>query len=177
MKDYAVLSHSGHGVNSYAIQYYLVQGSLCIFLHLGWGGVYMDRAEAAATIRDCFTRADQITSLAQTVRLLQAGERLTIVGSDFYGSYWIPPGGSRRGEVEGPTGPLKVLTKALDWLRRYRRAKSDATRKSTVNITAKAKGVLREHFSGVADGKGYAQSPRENLLPDIDWAPIERDLR
>ena len=35
--DYAVLCHSGHGVNSYAIQYYLVYGPLRMFvLGLGW---------------------------------------------------------------------------------------------------------------------------------------------
>ncbi len=120
VKDYVVLSHSGHGVNSYAIQYYLVQGSLRMFLHLGWGGVYMDPGETAVTIRDCFSMTDQIASLAQTAGLLQAGERLTIVASDFYGSYWIPPGESRRGEVNGREGPLKVLTEVLDWLTKCR---------------------------------------------------------
>ena len=40
--DYAVLCHSGYGVNSYAIQYYLVYGPVRMFLFLGWGGVYMD---------------------------------------------------------------------------------------------------------------------------------------
>jgi hypothetical protein len=54
VKDYALLCHSGHGINSYAIQYYLVQRSLCMFLHLAWGGVYMDAKASAAQIRDCF---------------------------------------------------------------------------------------------------------------------------
>jgi hypothetical protein len=79
VKDYAVLSHSGHGVNSYAIQYYLVQGSLRMFLHLGWGGVYMDRGEAEATIRDCFSMADQVVPAAQSVGSFQPGERLMVV--------------------------------------------------------------------------------------------------
>ena len=38
VEDYVVLSHSGHGINSYAVQYYVVHGSLGVFLHLGWGG-------------------------------------------------------------------------------------------------------------------------------------------
>lgn len=42
IKRYAVLAHSGHGVNSYAIQYYLLYKRLRLFLHLGWGGVYME---------------------------------------------------------------------------------------------------------------------------------------
>src|SRR5208282_2598966 len=96
VKDYAVLSHSGHGVNSYAIQYYLVHGSLRMFLHLGWGGVYSDRREDEATIHDCFSMADQIARAAQGVRKFQAVEALTIVGSDFYGSYFFQRGDNHR---------------------------------------------------------------------------------
>jgi hypothetical protein len=90
-----------------------------MFLHIGWGGVYSDRREDEATVRDCFSMADQIASLAQTAGLFRAGERLTIVGSDFYGSYWFPPGGSRRGKDVDRENPLEVLTEARDWLRRH----------------------------------------------------------
>ncbi len=62
--DYAVLSHSGHGVNSYAIQYYLVLGGLRAFLHLGWGGVYMDANATAASIAECFSLADKVVAMA-----------------------------------------------------------------------------------------------------------------
>jgi hypothetical protein len=116
IKDYALLSHSGHGVNSYAIQYYLVRGSLRLFLHLGWGGAYMDAEESARTIRDCFSLADRIALAAQSAVKFQAEERLTVVGSDFYGSYWLPPGENLRREATGRDGPLDVLTQALDWL-------------------------------------------------------------
>jgi hypothetical protein len=37
--DYVILSHPGHCVNSWAIQYYLVYKALRMFLHLGWGGL------------------------------------------------------------------------------------------------------------------------------------------
>src|SRR5208337_266479 len=50
VEDNALLAHSGHGVNSYAIQYYLVYGPLRMFLHLGWGGVYMNAAGESAKI-------------------------------------------------------------------------------------------------------------------------------
>jgi hypothetical protein len=46
--DYAVLCHSGHGVNSYALQYWIVQGSLRMFLHIRWGGGYMNAEGATA---------------------------------------------------------------------------------------------------------------------------------
>ena len=118
VKDYAVLSHSGHSSNSYAIQYYLVYGSLRMFLHLGWGGMYMNPQESAATVRDCFSMADQVVTAAQNVGMFQPDERLTVVGSDFYGSYWLPPGKSRRGEASGHKGPLQVLTQTLHWLTR-----------------------------------------------------------
>ncbi len=113
--DYAVLSHSGHGVNSYAIQYYLVLGSLRMFLHLGWGGVYMDADAAAAMIRECFLLADQIVSATMTGD--KVNERLTIVGSDFYGSHWETPGQSPQTKPSYPKGPAETLAEVLQWLR------------------------------------------------------------
>src|ERR1035438_10388427 len=44
------------------------------------------------------------------------------------------------------------------------------TRRPTVNITTRAKKPLLHNFSGGADVKGFAQPPRENLLPGIDLA-------
>ena len=116
VEDYAVLSHSGHGTNSYAIQYYLVYAPLRMFLHLGWGGVYMDGERAAAQIRDCFSVADQIVP-ATTVGRLGTGDRLRIVGSDFYGSYWSGPGQSHHKERRGSKGPAQVLAEVLHWLK------------------------------------------------------------
>jgi hypothetical protein len=117
--DYALLAHSGHGVNSYAIQYYLVHGSLRMFLHLGWGGVYGDKEKDVATIRACFSKADKIVqAMVQGAAGFQTGEYLTVVGSDFYGSYWSPPGASRgRKEVKpNDVSPPEMLTEVLDWL-------------------------------------------------------------
>lgn len=122
IRDYALLSHSGHGINSYAIQYYLVHGPLRMFLHLGWGGVYEDQKEEAAKIRACFLKADEVVqAMVQGAAGFHTGEQLTIVGSDFYGSYWIPPGPGRqkieisrdRPSVESP---LAALTEVLHWL-------------------------------------------------------------
>jgi hypothetical protein len=124
VKDYAVLSHSGHGANSYAIQYYLVQGSLRMFLYLGWGGAYMDAEAAALKIRDCFSMADQVVTAAGKVGRFQSGERLTVVGSDFYGSYWLRPGEIRGGEDASSKEPLhlkplEALSAAFGWLASY----------------------------------------------------------
>jgi hypothetical protein len=115
--DYAILAHSGHGSNSYAIQYYLVYGALRMFLHLGWGGVYMDPNRAAATIHECFSLADEIIAAVQTSGRLRLGDRLIIVGSDFYGSYWSAPGQARREEDLPRETPATVLSEALHWLK------------------------------------------------------------
>jgi len=114
--DYVILSHSGHGVNSYAIQYYLVYKALRMFLFLGWGGVYMDAKAAATKIHDCFTLADEIVPTAQDVGKIPAGDRLTIMGSDFYGSYWSRPGEDPRKRPDHAKGPTEVLAEALHWL-------------------------------------------------------------
>jgi len=117
VEDYTVLSHSGHGINSYALQYYLVHGPLRMFLHLGWGGVYMDVKANAAKIRDCFSLADAIVLASKTVGRLAAGDRLMIVVSDFYGGYWSPPGENRREYETFSKDPAVVLTEVLHWLR------------------------------------------------------------
>ena len=121
IRDYALLSHSGHGINSYAIQYYLVHGHLRMFLHLGWGGVNEDHEKEAAKIRACFLKADEVVqAMVQAAAGFHTGEHLTVVVSDFYGSYWIPPGPSgQREKIHSNTqveSPLAALTEVLDWL-------------------------------------------------------------
>jgi len=115
--DYAVLCHSGHGVNSYAVQYYLVYGPLRMFLFLGWGGLYLNAEAAASKIRKCFSLADQIVQAVMTVKKLKVGGQVTIVGSDFYGSYWFVSGQSREKERSAFKDPAEVLTEVLHWLK------------------------------------------------------------
>jgi len=169
VEDYAVLSHSGHGVNSYAIQYYLVQGHLRMFLHLGWGGAYMDKKEDAATIRDCFSIADQVVRAAQSVEGFHAGEHLTVVGSDFYGSYWLRPAETRPGKDPDRQGsrdvkPQEVLTGALGWLTSCGGAKPPGKRIAMPipNIQSLLLPVLRI----VAGGSGHSVEEIRDRLKD-----------
>jgi hypothetical protein len=112
-QDYAILCHSGHGVNSYALQYYLTHGALRMFLHLAWGGIYMDADKSGKDIRECFSLADKLSAVGGGLQLLQPGDVFLIVGSDFYGSYWQPPG-ERRRKAEGPA---KALAEAIQWFK------------------------------------------------------------
>jgi len=120
IENYAVVAHSGHGVNSYAIQYYLVQNPLRLFLHMGWGGVYMNATGATAAVRDCFAMADKLVLAVQRTKGVGHGEQLLVVGSDFYGSYWRRPGESGVGEKSNSIKPVTVLTEAHRWLMKYR---------------------------------------------------------
>lgn len=114
--DYAILCHSGHGVNSYAIHYYLVRGELRLFLQLGWGGAYMDAQKAAADIGWCFGLADEIVWAMNPLQRAKLTRPLMIVGSDFHGSHWFAP---RKGKdvEEIANSPGQVLAEALQWLK------------------------------------------------------------
>lgn len=77
----------------------------------------MDAQQSATKIRDCFSLADEIIPAVQHASVLQAGDRLMIVGSDFYGSYWLAPGKNRRKNDECFKRPAEVLLEVRDWLR------------------------------------------------------------
>ena len=38
--DYVAVSHAGHGINSYGLNYHLVFGWIAVFVQVGWGGAY-----------------------------------------------------------------------------------------------------------------------------------------
>jgi len=116
LSDYAILSHAGYGVNSYAIQYFLVSGPLRMFLHLGWGGVYMDSVATTSKIRECFSLADEIVPAALTQGKLGDGDQLLIVGTDFYDSYWSSLKGDELRKRAAATGPVEACAEALRWL-------------------------------------------------------------
>lgn len=119
--DYVILAHSGHGANSYAIQYYLVHKTLRLFLrlflHLAWGGIYMDAGAATSRVRNCLLLADELVSAAQSNNTILGGDRLTVVGSDFYGSYWSGPRDKPTIGNSDSRDPSEILKRALYWLR------------------------------------------------------------
>ncbi len=85
--DYVVLAHAGHGMNSYAMHYYLVRGNLALFLQIAWGGVYTDNDKAVKEMATAYLQAEQLTRKIETAQL-NRNERLVVVLSDFYGCRW-----------------------------------------------------------------------------------------
>ena len=87
LNNYVVLAHAGHGVNSYAIHYFLVQKPLCVFLQIGWGGVYMDASKAVALLKRCFDLVEELVSATQAATArgrLNTDDRIVVTSSDFY---------------------------------------------------------------------------------------------
>jgi hypothetical protein len=88
--DYVLLAHAGHGVNSYALHYYLVQPSVSLFLQVAWGGAYMNAAETTAAVNEIFGLARKLLDASKEAA--RGGHRrppndLLVVASSFYGGY------------------------------------------------------------------------------------------
>ncbi len=90
--DYVLFGHAGHGINSWAMHYFLVWGGLALFIQSAWGGAYMDKAESTQTYT---TRLAQSEMLFQAVQKAHQQEhlpysaRLIVAVSDFYKSRWL----------------------------------------------------------------------------------------
>lgn len=127
VQDYVLLAHAGHGINSYAIHYYLVRGSLQLFLQVGWGGVYMDKLATTADVNKCFRTAHELiqaVEMAVQRGRLQSHDRLTVVAADFHERYWVVTRGKKhdKGNAEAcrertKGDPYEVVAKALSWCR------------------------------------------------------------
>ena len=74
-RDYVLLAHAGHGVNSYAIHYYLVHGPLRLFLQIGWGGAYMDAKATTRGVNQAFGFCHDLVSLLQAPAASGRGSR------------------------------------------------------------------------------------------------------
>jgi hypothetical protein len=109
--DYVLIAHAGHGVNSYAIHYYLVRGPLKLFLQLAWGGIYEDQRKTTLGVNGCFKL---VSRLLQVFDKGSPSDQMLIVASDFYGSSWLMSGKiEKQGENKRPGELLKLVLKSL----------------------------------------------------------------
>ena len=114
--DYVLVAHAGHGVNSYAIHYYLVRGPLNLFLQLAWGGIYEDQRKTTAAVNKCFKLAGTLLQVFEKNRQkdLHPSDRIMIVASDFYGSRWAGLGKTEtKVQDKKPAELLKLVLKSL----------------------------------------------------------------
>jgi hypothetical protein len=94
--DYLAFCHAGHGMNSYAINYHLVEGPLALFAQAPWGGGYSNAQENAVAVAAQFTRCAALIEAvdAATARGLSGPPgRLFVVESMLRGDFrwgWIP---------------------------------------------------------------------------------------
>jgi hypothetical protein len=82
VEDYVAVSHAGHGVNSYAINYQLVHGPVAVFAQEGWGGIYYDEEQATANVNKllglCTELVEALPAVSEPHR---RGGRLIVVES------------------------------------------------------------------------------------------------
>jgi hypothetical protein len=125
--DYVLLAHDGHGVNSYALHYYLVHRPLMLFLQIGWGGAYMPAEWATARANCCFGLCHEVvSSMAEAVSrgAWEPRRRVLVVASSFRSqinesppaSLDITPRLVRRGSAGG-SSPECALSQAAQWCR------------------------------------------------------------
>jgi hypothetical protein len=128
LDDYVAVSHAGHGVNSYSINYHLLYGPIGVFAQTAWGGGYMDNEKQAGALRDQFGRCHALIRSADLVaesgRLSESG-RLVVVESDFREELsrwgWLERPLTEAKEVQGwledgTTKQASALAAALGWL-------------------------------------------------------------
>jgi hypothetical protein len=96
--DYALVGVDGHGFNSWALHYFLVENGLALFLQLPWGGAFGDPEKARANIVAAFDWAGAFQDRVHKARAagqIPAGWRLVVVVSRYAepGFGWVSPNG------------------------------------------------------------------------------------
>lgn len=117
--EYAIIAHSGHGWNSYALQYYLIYDKLEMFLHLAWGGVYMDHELTTKHANKCFMKASRIIELVQQSDKIPDFLRLRVIVSDYYGSDWYFVSSIDPEEMDNKNGFSNDIDNVEDALKEY----------------------------------------------------------
>ncbi|MFO1056680.1 MAG: hypothetical protein U1E53_06890 [Dongiaceae bacterium] len=84
-----LLGFDGHGVNSWAVHYYLSTPALLLLVQRPWGGAYMDAGGNRADIAETFAAiAALLDATAHAADRLPPGRRLAAIVSAFGPSQW-----------------------------------------------------------------------------------------
>lgn len=124
--DYAALSHWGHGVNSYSLNYALVYKFLALFVQVGWGGIYMDKQHQTAKANTWFGTCAHIVDAveADAARSPPRAGKLVVLQSEFSARNlcaWLPaptgaPDVARRWIYDHSASDTPALKNAEAWL-------------------------------------------------------------
>ena len=98
--EYATIGFDGHGIQSWAAHYILVQRGLALFLQFAWGGAQLDRDAARRTVTEGFSFAGALQGAMEWALdqgRVPADDRLVVNISSFGGSGW---GWARTGKRE-----------------------------------------------------------------------------
>ena len=101
--QFLVFGQAGHGVNSWAMHYYLVHGPIALFIQLPYGGVYMSREASVGAITGAWGLLKDLLKAVDEMEV-NAEERLYIVESMLSGCRWA---WGERGDVV-PEGAWKT---------------------------------------------------------------------
>jgi hypothetical protein len=92
VQDYAAVSHSGHGANSYGLNLHLVFSQLAVLMQTAWGGIYTDNVRAAADTARLWSRIEGFVER----KPVRVEGRLLIMYSSLRGTSacgWVDPPG------------------------------------------------------------------------------------
>ena len=109
-RDYVLLALDGHGINSWALHYFLVLGPLRVFLQLPWGGAYNDARADRRVIRGAFRAVQGLLDAIQSRPVLKAPLVVAGSGLDASGAWSIGK------ERHAAAGPREALEGATAWL-------------------------------------------------------------
>lgn len=86
-KPFLLFGEAGHGVNSWAMHYYLVNGPLALFVQLPFGGVHMNHEASVGAITGTWGLLRDVIHAADEADV-SPDERLHIIDSAVIGSRW-----------------------------------------------------------------------------------------
>lgn len=83
VRDQYSVSHDGHGINSYSLNFRHVSGELAIIAQTAWGGVYGDRARDSEDWNRDVLRINSLLTITASVSDEERVRKYLLVASNF----------------------------------------------------------------------------------------------
>jgi hypothetical protein len=115
--EFVAFGFQGHGIQSWAFHYALVEGALAVFLQLQWGGVYVDEPVARGRIESALAVVDMLRhdlNRAAAAGKLEPAKRLVVLETDFSRSRWAWIDAGCRQPISWGTDPPVMFSALLD---------------------------------------------------------------